>query len=670
MRVFLVGFIIALAHVAMAGPLTPKDIALTEIATSPQLSPDGKHIAWTRVVPRNPIDGEDGPAQTELHVVDLAGKDRLFVKDGGPRGARWTADGKALTFLTKRSGDDGTALYRIPVDGGEAERLFGYKRTISAYSMSPDGTRVAFISKEEGDNGAGALRKKGFDQTIYEEDRGLTRAYVATIGKDDVKELPLKGSASAIVWAPKGEHVAVTAAPTALVDDKYMESKVFVFDARANALVGKVENPGKLAGVSFNPKGDMLAIVSGADKNDPRAGRILVAPATGGKGKMLLVDWEGHAFEAGWQDNDTIVFMGDKGENTVVGTVEKDGDDLELGLGPGALACHGLTLGKKGRRWAAGCSTAQHPTEIFSGDVGKDGAKRLTTHNPWLADRELGKQEVIEYKARDGQLLRGVLIHPVGAKAGTRYPLIVHVHGGPEAHVQNGWVTKYSYAGQMGAGRGFYVFYPNYRGSTGRGLKFSKLSQADPAGKEFDDIVDGVDHLVKEGRVDAAKVGVSGGSYGGYAAAWMATYYTKKFAASVMFVGISNKVSKAGTTDIAQEEYHVHTRQRAWDDWDKLFKASPIKYVTQAETPLLIMHGENDTRVHPGQAMEIFRHLKLIGKAAVRLVFFKGEGHGNRRAASRLDYCLRHIRWMEHYLKKGGGEIPTKSVDYKKVWDQ
>ena len=156
---------------------------------------------------------------------------------------------------------------------------------------------------------------------------------------------------------------------------------------------------------------------------------------------------------------------------------------------------------------------------------GNEGPKRLTTSNSWLEDMQLAPQEVVAYKARDGLELEGLLIRPLNEKKRTRYPLILIVHGGPEAHYRNGWLTSYSNLGQVAAARGFAVFYPNYRGSTGRGLEFSKLSQGDPAGKEFDDLVDAVDHFVDIGLVDPKRVGITGGSYGGYATAWCATFY-------------------------------------------------------------------------------------------------------------------------------------------------
>jgi Dipeptidyl aminopeptidases/acylaminoacyl-peptidases len=237
--------------------------------------------------------------------------------------------------------------------------------------------------------------------------------------------------------------------------------------------------------------------------------------------------------------------------------------------------------------------------------------------------------------------------------------------GGPEAHYRNGWLTSYSTPGQMAAARGFAVFYPNYRGSTGRGLEFQKLSYGDPAGKEFDDYVDGVDHLINIGLVDRAKVGITGGSYGGYATAWGATYYSDRFAAGVMFVGIGDTIGKIGTTDIPWEMFHVHYGYWIWDGkWQKALERSPIYHADKSRTPLLILHGKDDPRVHPSQSLGMYRNMKLRSKAPVRLVWYPGEGHGNRRAASRLDYSLRLMQWMEYYLKGPGGDPPPMEVNY------
>ena len=169
---------------------------------------------------------------------------------------------------------------------------------------------------------------------------------------------------------------------------------------------------------------------------------------------------------------------------------------------------------------------------------------------------------------------------------------------------------------------------------------------------------------MKTGLVDRKRVGITGGSYGGYASAWCSTFYSEHFAAAVMAVGISDKIAKTGTTDIPNEEYLVHARKRPWDDWNHMLTHSPIYHVEKAQTPILILHGKDDTRVHPSQSLELYRFLKLRNEVPVRLVLYPGEGHGNRKAASRFDYNVRMIQWFEHYLQGPGGDPPPYALDY------
>ena len=365
-----------------------------------------------------------------------------------------------------------------------------------------------------------------------------------------------------------------------------------------------------------------------------------------------------------FRSSDTVAFIGDEGVETVFGEVKMDGSGRRTAVAAGSHVLTAFDLSKDGKTVAFVGDTPMHPGEVFWLAGAETTPRRLTDSNPWFSTLRFAKQEVVKFKARDGLDLEGILVRPLDEQPGRRYPLILTVHGGPEAHDRNGWRTRYSDAGQFGAAKGYAVFYPNYRGSTGRGVAFSKLGQNDPAGKEFDDLVDAVDHLVEIGLVDPKKVGITGGSYGGYASAWGATYYSDRFAAAVMFVGISNNVSKVGTTDIANEEFFVHALKKPWEDWDGKLKRSPIYYGDRHKTPLLIMHGTADPRVSPTQSAELYRHLKLRNQAPVRLVWYPGEQHGNQRAASRLDYSLRMMQWFDHYLQGPGGAPPPPEIDY------
>ncbi len=661
--------------VALAAPLTAQEsftshhIAKIRSVSSGKISPDGTRIAYLLSVPRIPFKDEDGPGWAELHVVDENGESRSFITGEVNVGSiDWTPDGKRISFLTKREGDDHRSLYVIPADGGEAWKVAALESSISEYSWSPDGERVALLASEPAPEEVTEFEKKGFNQRIYEEDWHAVRVWIAKPDAEDEepRRLELDGSASSLHWSPTGDQLALALAPTSLIDDGYMKRRVRVVDIETGAIQARIENPGKLGQIAWSPDGAHLAIVSAADPNDTATGRLMVVPAVGGDLVDLMPEYdEGHVRSVAWQSPDRLMFLLDEGVWSYFVGIDRDGANLKrLTPGEGEILTS-FDLSKDGMSAAFLGNSPQHPGEVFFMRHGDQKPKRLTDSNPWMKEMAFAKQEVIRHKARDGLELEGMLMRPLNEEPGTRYPLIMVVHGGPESHYSNGWLTGYSQPGQMAAAKGFAVFYSNYRGSTGRGVAFAKVSQNDAAGKEFDDLVDAVDHLIELGLVDRDKVGITGGSYGGYASAWAATYYSDRFAAAVMYAGITDVVSKVGTTDIPYEDYMVHQDKWLWEDWTYYRERSPIYYAKKHRTPLLIAHGDADTRVHPSQSMEIYRVLKNLGQAPLRMVFYRGEPHGNRRAASRLDYSLRQMRWLEHYLKGPGGDPPDYQLEYK-----
>jgi len=665
-----VGVVACLTFAALAAAQqrlwTPQDVAKVRSVSSAKISPDGRLIAYTLSVPRIPGKDDNGPAWAELHVVDLAGHSRPFVTgEVRVRSIHWTPDGSGISFLAKRGDDKHTALYVIPADGGEARRVVEHETGIGAYSWSPDGRRVAFLGKDKEPKAKKKQKDKGFNQEIYEEELRPTRVWIAERdGDDEPRALALEGSASELHWSPDGAHLAVALAPTPLIDDHYMRRTVHIVDADTGSPIAQIDNPGKLGKVAWSPDGQHLGIIAAADLHDPAAGRLTVVGVGGGTLTDLIPNYKGHVSDLAWQDNDTIMYIGHEGCATKLARINIDASNATTIIRSGGPILRSFSLASDGQSSCLVADSPAHPTEVFYMKHKDANPRRLTDSNAWMANMQFAKQEVVTYYARDGLDVQGILVHPLDEQEGQRYPLILTVHGGPESHYSNGWVTRYSGPGQVAAAQGYAVFHPNYRGSTGRGVAYSKLDQGDQAGPEFDDLVDGVTHLVKIGLVDERKVGITGGSYGGFASAWGATKLTKHFAASVMFVGISDQISKAGTTDIAREMNLVHARKWPWNEWDWFRERSPLYYAKQSRTPILILHGKEDPRVHPSQSMELYRYLKVIGKTPVRLVFYPGEGHGNRKAAARLDYNLRMMRWMNHYLKGPGGDPPAYEIDY------
>ena len=632
--------------------------------TSVSLSPDGERIAYLRQVPRDPYKDENGPAWSELLVARGEDDTRRFVFGEVNVGAiDWIPDGSGISFLKQGDDDDERSLYKIPVDGGESERIVSHDTGITGYSWSPDGERVAFLAEEAEDEEREELREKGFDAEIYEEELKDTEVWIADRDDGQAEMLETPGSASEIHWSPAGDRLAMLLAPTPLVDDDLMERRVHVLDIEDGEILARFDTEGKKGGMAWSPDGEHLAWVGVEDVHDPSEGRLMVGNVDSGDFETFLSDYEGHVEQVAWTDEDHVLWLGHTGTRSELVRQHRSGEDSESLIGTGHPVLRGMSVQPGVDRIALRGDAPTHPAEIFVHE--DDETRRWTNHNPWLDELELGEQYVIEYEARDGLDLEGLLILPPGKdKEDGPFPTILDIHGGPEAHYSDGWNTNYSSPGQFAANAGFAVFYPNYRGSTARGVEFSKLGQNDPAGAEFDDNVDGKEHLVEIGVADEDRVGITGGSYGGYASAWGATAQTEHFAASVMFVGISNNISKFGTSDIPNELMLVHTREWPWDNWDFYLERSPIYHAHRAETPIKILHGTADTRVHVSQSMELYRTLKVQDNVPVRLVKYPGEGHGNANAASQRDYAMRLMRWMEHYLVGPGGDAPEPELDH------
>ncbi len=654
---------------ALAAPMTLDDIAKLRAISEAKVSPDGQHVAFVQDVPRKPFEDEDGSAWSELNVVTGDRAPRRFVRgEVDVSQISWSADGRGIFFLAKRdpkpaSGDHLNALYAIPVDGGEAFEVCQLEADIASYSLHPDGSQVALLSTPPKSEDSKTLAEKGFKANVVEEDIRDRVLYVGAIDEDgacEAEPIEVEGSVVSADWSPDGDRLLLAVAPTSLIDDRYMQTGLRVIDREGSTLVS-IDNVGKVGGAAWSPDGRNIAYLGVDDIHDPAEGRLKVADAGTGEIRDLLPGLEGHVGEVVWQDADSVLALVDRGVETVVWAVDLDGGEPAVVTGEGDIIIRAIDRASDADRLVAIADAATYPREVF--DLGESAA-RLTDSNPWLTDADLARQTVVTWTAQDGLELQGLLVWPLDYTEGERYPLVIFVHGGPEAHRRDGWLNNYSTPTQVFAGKGYFSFVPNYRGSTGRGVEFSKLGQNAYAKPEFDDIVDGKNHLIAEGLVDGDRVGITGGSYGGFATAWSATALTEHYAAGVMFVGISNQISKFGTTDIPNEMNLVHARAWPWEDWQWFLERSPIYYSEQSKTPLLIMHGDADPRVHPAQSLEMYRYLKTVGQAPVRLVLYPGEGHGNRKAAARYDYSQRLVRWMDHYLTGDGGEPPPYEIDY------
>jgi len=651
-------------HLQAQDGVTPEHIAEMTIVTGSVISDDGNYIAYTVSVPADPYE-ENSPNSTELYLLDVEeGTTRPYYTSGSISALNFRPGTNTISFLTQRPGDSTRSLYELPVDGGEAVKLFSFDRNILSYTWHNDGNHIAFTAFDAPETSNSPLP---YQAEVFEENQTQRRGYITNVARENhtPHRIQVEGSVYMIEWSPDGSRLAITAAPTPTVDDSFMAQQVFVIDYSTREVAAEINNRGKIGQVIWSPDGQRLALRAGANINDPIDGRILIVSSQGGVPQIIDEGFEGKYEQILWEEDDRIHFLASSSTSTLFGSINFINGNKRTYFYGDEYAISSFSRASNGALSFV-ASRPTHPNEVYYLSGSPNSApERMTYNNTWLNSVELGRQEVVSYQARDGQFsIDGILIYPVGYDGTTPVPLITVVHGGPEAHYSNGWLTAYSIPGQMAAAKGYAVFYPNYRGSTGRGLEFIFSSQADLAGKEFDDVVDGVDYLIERGIADPDRIGVTGGSYGGYASAWMSTYYSHRFAAAVMFVGISNNLSKWGTSDIPEELYLVHSRERMWESdtkWLDYLKRSPIYWVSRAQTPILIMHGAEDTRVHPAQSLELYRHLKVRRpEVPARLVWYPGEGHGNTRAAAKYDYNYRMLEWFDTYLMTGdsSAEMP------------
>jgi dipeptidyl aminopeptidase/acylaminoacyl peptidase len=629
-------------------------------------------VAFTRITPRPLADGPGG-SYHHLGVVELPPTG--FEAAAALPEVKWLVAGAAsapgmavrpgrreVSFL--RVHDGALRLFVQPIDGGDAAP-FAATPAVTAYRWRPDGRAIAFTTLDEAPSARAEAQQRGFRPVVVDEDWRHLSLWVVDEGNPP-RRLTEGATVFDFEWSPDGQFLACAVAPQNLVDDSYMFQRLHVVDAASGERRLLVDNPGKLGGFVWSPDGARLAYVTAADRNDPHAGAVGIVDIASGRAELRAGSFSAQSVHwwrpAGSQGSGALLAVVALGVKTAWLAI--DGGDALPGGVPKAPPRAAIGSADLHAGWLAFTASAPaHPAELFVQPLAAAGddaaARRLTDSNPELAAARLGEQEVVKVRTRDGLTIEGLCIKPVGHEAGRRYPLVIVAHGGPEAHFSDGWLTSYSNWGQLLAARGYVSWYPNYRSSTGYGTAFCKHDHGDPMGKEFEDHLDAIDHFVAAGLVDRTRVGIGGGSYGGYTAAWAATRHSEHFAAAVSFVPFVDIRTKWLTSDIPQEFYYVHYQERwPWQQPGLLADRSPLTWAEHCRTPLLLLGGTHDTRVHPSQPFMLYRAVKFATATPVRYVQYPGEGHGNRTNVYQFDYALRTLQWFDHYL---AGEPPTRT---------
>lgn len=640
---------------AQKNGFTSYDLLRMKYAVETSVSPDENYIAFTIHVPR-PLSDEAGPDYRYLSVYDINKNTSHGVLGNkiNVSSIAWTPDSKFITFRAKLEDDKATQVYQVSPEDTEPIRLTNLDISVIKYEFNKNGYDLAYIALAPKAPQKVELLDKGFDAEIYEEEYRDRNLYVLNIksGSEAPRQLTDSVSVFDFKWSPDGKQIAAFIAEKNLVDYSYMFKDVYLIDPATGKSKLHLDAPGKIDQMAWSPDSKHIAFIAASNINDAVTGSLFITEVPNTKKFEGLKNYadglELSIKKVQWKDNNTVLFLSQEGVDITLSEQGIDDNKRKILIQPGEVVFTNFSLSRDLISLAG--NTWKHPSEVYAFTLTDGRLSKLTDLNPWLSKVRLGKQEKITYDARDGLEIQGTLIYPVDYEKKKKYPLISLIHGGPEGAFQNGWQTSYNRWGQIAAADGFFVFMPNYRSGSGRGVDFTMKGFGDPGGAEFTDVLDGIDYLIKQGLIDKKRVGIGGGSYGGFFAAWGATRYTDYFAASVMFVGISDHYSKRFTTDIPYESYYVHWGFLPDENIKFLRERSPITYAKDSKTPILILGGKKDPRVHPSQSLELYRALKLQSKAPVRLVRYPGEGHGNRKNTSRLDYSLRTMRWLNYYL--------------------
>ncbi len=653
--VFIIFIASATKVFAQEKAITPEMVADLKSVRQVALSPDAKHVAYILSTPRNAED-EIGSNYSEIWLVSTdGGAARQFTfKPINASQVQWSPGGEKISFRsTRKDFDENAQVYAISIHGGEAAAVTNHNASVGSYAWSPDGKMIAFTSRDPESEEVKKAKKRGADQIVVDENFRHNRLWVWNVETGEAhKAYDADMTTWAFTWAPDGATLAIQATETTLIDDSYMYKKIYTVDAKGGEPKLLCKTEGKLGGMAFSPDGSQLAFAGAVDLSDPIAQSTFVVSANGGEPRNLTEGYQGSVNGIVWADDKSLLAFATEGTHSVFKTVNVENGNEKAVLSNGPVAAS-FDFNRKSGKFALVASTPSHPAEAYVTSLKNGGVKRLTNSNPELAEVRMAKQEVVTWNGPDGLEIEGVLTYPLDYKSGQKYPLVLQIHGGPEGVSLNDWRTRAGYPVQVIAANGYFVLEPNYRGSGGKGVAFSKADHDDLGGKEFQDVLNGVDALIERGLVDGERIGTGGWSYGGYFSAWAATKHSKRFKASVMAAGISNWVSFSGTTDIPHEMALVHWNSYWYTERDLHWERSPLYHIKNAQTPTLVVHGQKDVRVHPGQGMEMYQSLKHNG-VPTKLILYPREPHGLTEREHKIDYIRRVVDWYNRYLQQQG----------------
>ena len=666
--------VLGLPLTAVQAQTAPRSLQLSDLSrmrdvADPQLSPDGAWVAYTVTRADSATDKRD--ADVWMARTDGTQNLRVTTAPASEAKPRFSPDGKYLSFVSSRGEEDGgdAQLWLLNRAGGEAEKVTKLKGSVSDYVWSPDGQRLALIIRDADPDSLTTAQKakkntappivldrfqfkQDIDgylnkqrQHLYLFDVATRKLVCLTPGVYD-EHLP--------AWSPNGQQL-VFSSKRGPDPDRHDNFDLYLIDAKAGATARPLLStdvpesaPGYGSRPVWSPDGQRIAFVQGGPREQLvyALHQLMVVDVASGTVRALTAGRDRNTTKPQWApDGKSLYFLLEDDRAASLARVPAAGGALEVVLG-GAREVNDFALARNGQVVVLS-SQPQQPAEVFGLDK-KGVPKPLSKQNEaWLKGISLGAVEAIQTKSKDGTLVSGFLVKPVGYQAGRKYPTLLRIHGGPVAQFDYGFSFEWQYF----AANGFAVVAANPRGSSGRGLEYSKAIYADWGNKDTDDVLAVVDYAVAQGLADPERLGVGGWSYGGIMTDQVIAR-DQRFKAAVSGASIANVLAGYGTDQYIRDyETELGT---PWKNPDVYMRVSyPFFHADHIKTPTLFICGEKDFNVPLLNTEQMYQALKSLN-VPTQLVIYPGQFHGFSTPSYVKDRYARYLAWYRQYLLPAG----------------